>query len=170
MQTGDFKTWFRKELTAIRTDAEYCNFFGKNEADVIMALYETRRDIRLYLDQQQVVETLDKIAFLEATKKYLKEGGKLEIIVDDTTIVPSEFPVPIVHTKTRWTNDGIGKNIHFMVAYGFTAFKVEGESKRFGEFGTDKSVSVLAYILEWEKLADGVPVPEEVAKKTTVNP
>ena len=64
MQTGDFKTWFRKELTAIRTDAEYCNFFGKNEADVIMALYETRRDIRLYLDQQQVVETLDKIAFL----------------------------------------------------------------------------------------------------------
>lgn len=170
MQTGDFKTWFRKELTAIRTDAEYCNFFGKNEADVIMALYETRRDIRLYLDQQQVVETLDKIAFLEATKKYLKEGGKLEIIVDDTTIVPSEFPVPIVRTKTRWTNDGIGKNIHFMVAYGFTAFKVEGESKRFGEFGDDKSISVLAYILEWEKLADGVPISEEVAKKTTVNP
>ena len=171
MQTGDFKRWFKKELqTLARTDIEYYNFLGKQEADVIMSLYETRNDIRLYLDQQQVVETLDKEDFLEATKKFLKQGGHLEVIVDDTTLVPSDFPVPIVHTKSRWRNDGLGKNIHFIVAYGFSAFKVEGENKRFGEFGSDQSVSILAYILEWEKLKEGVPAPEEIARKTMAKP
>ena len=57
MQTGDFKKWFKKELqTLARTDIEYYNFLGKQEADVIMSLYETRSDIRLYLDQQHILD------------------------------------------------------------------------------------------------------------------
>ena len=171
MQRRNYKEKYRAKLQqSIRHDSEYCEFFGRHESDVIQALYETRTDVRLYLDQQQVVETLDRPDFIEATKGFLRRGGRVEIIVDDTTLVPSDYVVPIMHTKERWWNEGIQKNVHFILAYGFTAFKVEGESKRFGEFEGTDSISTLAYILEWDKLMDKVPLLDQVAKNTAKKP